>query len=96
MLDTFNIIKRPLITEKTTNIKDKENKFVFIVAKNANKNQIKKAVEDLFNVEVVDVHTSIMSGKLRRMGVHAGYRSDLKKAIVKIKKGQTIKLAEGV
>lgn len=96
MFSAYDIIKNPVITEKATNIKDKENKFVFIVSKNANKNQIKKAVEDLFKVDVVNVRTSIMCGKLRRMGANVGYRPDFKKAIVKIKKGQTIKLVEGV
>lgn len=96
MLSAFNIIKRPVITEKATNLKDKENKFIFIVAKTANKNQIKNAIEGLFKVDVEDVHTVIMSGKLRRLGAHTGYRPDFKKAIVKVKKGQTIKIVEGV
>jgi large subunit ribosomal protein L23 len=96
MFNSFNIIKKPLITEKATGIKDKENKYVFIVDKNANKNQIKKAVEELFKVTVESVHTIIMQGKIKRIGAYAGMRPDLKKAIVKIKKGQTIKIVEGV
>lgn len=95
-MDTFDIIKKPVITEKATNLKDKENKFVFVVAKKANKYQIKNAIEDMFKVEVENVRTVTMSGKLRRTGQHAGYRPDFKKAIVRIKKGQTIKIVEGV
>ncbi|HAM38856.1 MAG: 50S ribosomal protein L23 [Elusimicrobia bacterium RIFOXYC2_FULL_34_12] len=96
MLNAFNIIKKPLITEKATFLKEKEGKFVFLVDRKANKNQIKKAIKDLFNVDVVNVHTSMMSNKLRRVGVNIGYRTSYKKAIVKIKKGQTIKMVEGV
>lgn len=95
-MDTFDIIKKPVITEKATNLKDKENKFVFIVAKKANKYQIKNAIEDMFKVDVENVRTVTMSGKLRRTGKYAGYRPDFKKAIVKVKKGQTIKIVEGV
>ncbi|MBN1384931.1 MAG: 50S ribosomal protein L23 [Elusimicrobia bacterium] len=96
MLSAFDIIKKPIITEKATSLKDKENKFVFIVAKKANKSQIKNAIEDMFKVDVENIRTVIMSGKLRRVGMHAGHRPDFKKAIVKIKKGQTIKIVEGV
>ncbi|MEW6558029.1 MAG: 50S ribosomal protein L23 [Elusimicrobiota bacterium] len=95
-MDAFNIIKRPIITEKATNLKEKENKYEFIVAKNANKYQIKKAVEQLFNVDVEKVHTAVYTGKLRRVGRYSGYRPEYKKAVVKVKKGQTIKLVEGV
>lgn len=93
-MDIRKVIKRPLITEKATTLREKENKYVFMVDKAADKTKIKHAIEELFKVQVEDVHTSIMSGKLRRMGAHFGYRADWKKAIVKIKKGQEIKLVE--
>lgn len=96
MLNPFNIIKKPVITEKATKLKEKENKYQFIVAKNATKGQIKEAVEQLFDVDVEKIRTAIMHGKVRRMGAHAGLRADFKKAIVNIKKGQTIKIVEGV
>lgn len=95
-MDIRKIIKRPLITEKATLLKENENKYLFMVEKEATKGQIKEAIEKLFNVEVENVHTLVVLGKLRRMGVNSGYRSDWKKAIVKVKKGQTIKIVEEV
>jgi large subunit ribosomal protein L23 len=91
--DIYKIIKRPIITEKTTNLK-KQNKYVFEVDINATKSQIKQAVEKLFNVDVVDVRTMIMKGKLRRYGRYEGYKPDWKKAIVTLKSGQIIKQIE--
>jgi large subunit ribosomal protein L23 len=93
-MDIRKVIKKPLITEKATTMKEKENKYTFMVDKNADKVKIKQAVEELFKVQVEGVHTSVVSGKLRRMGAHSGYRADWKKAIVKVKKGQEIKLVE--
>jgi len=95
-MDSIAIIKRPVITEKATIMREKENKYVFIVAKEANKQQIKKAVEELFKVNVVRIHTVKVSGKPKRVGAHSGYSPDYKKAMVKIKSGQSIKIAEGV
>lgn len=93
-MDIRTIIKKPLITEKATMLREQENKYVFKVAPASTKAQIKQAVEELFKVTVLDVHTTMMRGKQRRMGMHAGYRSDWKKAIVKVKKGQEIKVLE--
>ncbi len=90
-VDIYKIIKRPIITEKTTKLKQQQNTYVFEVDINATKSMIKQAVEKLFNVEVEDVRTMIMKGKLRRYGRFEGYRPDWKKAYVKIKKGQSIK-----
>jgi large subunit ribosomal protein L23 len=95
-MDIKKIIKKPLITEKATLLKDSENKYLFMVERHATKGQIKEAVEKLFNVKVDNVHTMVVLGKLRRMGAHSGYRSDWKKAIVKVKKGQSIKIVEEV
>ncbi|MDO8733890.1 MAG: 50S ribosomal protein L23 [Elusimicrobiota bacterium] len=95
-MNPFNIIIKPVITEKATKLKEKENKYEFVVAKTATKGQIKEAIKQIFNVDVEEVRTAILPGKLRRMGAHAGYRSDFKKAIVDIKKGQSIKIVEGV
>jgi large subunit ribosomal protein L23 len=94
-MDIRNIIKRPIITEKTAAMKEKDNKYTFAVDKNANKFQIKHAIETLFNVKVKSVHTSNCMGKSLRVGKYAaGYRSDWKKAVVKLGKGQEIQLAE--
>jgi len=93
-MDIRQVIKRPLITEKATLLKENANKYVFVVDKSANKNQIRQAVEALFKVEVEKVNTSVFPGKLHRMGAHAGYRPDWKKAVVTVKKGQEIKMVE--
>lgn len=95
-MEIRQIIKRPLITEKATLLKEKENKYVFMVARTATKGQIRRAVEELFKVTVEGIHTAIIPGKLHRMGNHAGYRPDWKKAIVKVKNGQEIKMVEEV
>jgi large subunit ribosomal protein L23 len=95
-MDIRKIIKKPLITEKASLLKEKENKYVFMVGKDATKGQVKQAIQELFKVQVENVHTCVIPGKERRMGAHAGYRPDWKKAIVKVKKGQEIKVVEEV
>jgi large subunit ribosomal protein L23 len=89
-----NIIKKPLVTEKSSVLKEKENKYTFVVDKDANKHQIKQAVETMFNVKVVDVHTANYAGKAKRMGRSEGFKSDWKKAIIKLKQGQEITVEE--
>ncbi|MDR1663220.1 MAG: 50S ribosomal protein L23 [Endomicrobium sp.] len=92
-----NIIKKPIVTEKAAVLKERHNKYTFVVDKDANKFQIKQAVESLFNVKVKSIHTSNYLGKNKRVtGMHAGYRSDWKKAIVKLGDGQEIQMAEDV
>lgn len=88
------VIKRALLTERSTRAKEQQNRYTFEVALEATKHQIREAIEELFKVDVISVRTSVVPGKLRRMGAHAGYRSDWKKALVKIKQGQEIKVAE--
>ena len=80
-----DIIIKPLLSEKSyAGIKDK--KYYFIVAKDANKTQIKLAIEEIFGVKVEKVNTAIVGGKLKRQGKYAGYTSDYKKAAVQLKK----------
>lgn len=81
MRNPRDIIIRPVITEKST-AQMEEKKYSFIVDKRANKIEIKKAVEEIFGVKVTNVNTISVKGKLRRMGVHRGYRPDWKKAVV--------------
>ncbi|MGA3051396.1 MAG: 50S ribosomal protein L23 [Chitinispirillaceae bacterium] len=90
MSTSHAIIRYPSITEKNTMLRTAQNKYVFEVATKATKPQIKKAVEKLFKVKVESVNTLVVKGKKKRTGRFAGYRSDWKKAIVKIEKGQTI------
>jgi large subunit ribosomal protein L23 len=84
------IIKRPLITEKGTQKKETERTLCFEVATGANKVEVANAVEKLFKVKVEEVRTSNFEGKLRRRGKFAGYRSDWKKAYVKLKAGEKV------
>ncbi len=89
-----DIIKKPLVTEKGTRLKEQGNFYVFAVAEKANKIEIKAAVEKLFNVKVVSVNTAIMHGKTRRLGRRIGVKSDWKKAYVLLEKGQKITALE--
>jgi len=89
-MTTYDVLRRPLVTEKGVTKKDEERTLVFEVAADANKTQVKAAVEKLFKVKVAEVRTSITEGKLRRRGKFAGYRADWKKAYVKLKKGEKV------
>jgi len=84
----YEVIKRPLVTEKGVGKKESERTLCFEVAPDANKLQVKAAVEHLFKVKVQDVRTANQTGKLRRRGRFTGYRSDWKKAYVTLKKGE--------
>lgn len=96
MKDPRRIIKVPLVSEKGTGMRMNENKYVFKVDKKANKLEIKRAIEELFKVKVEDVSTMIMHGKPKRLGRFEGRRPDWKKAVVRLKKGETIELFETV
>ncbi len=84
-----SIIRAPSITEKNTMLRE-QNKYVFEVAIKSNKSEIKKAVEELFNVSVKTINTMVVKGKKKRMGRFSGYCSDWKKAIVTLAEGQSI------
>ena len=85
-----DVIRRPLITEKTTVARELTNTVVFEVAANATKIDIKRAVEKLLGSKVADVRTSISHGKFKRQGRFIGQRSDWKKAYVRLKDGEKI------
>lgn len=95
MKNVHNIIIAPLITEKGTTLRDNQNKYVFNVCPDANKIEIAKAVESIFKVKVLKVNTMVVKGKKRRMGRFEGKRPDWKKAVVTLKKGDSIKAFEG-
>lgn len=82
------VLVKPLITEKGVTKKEAENTLCFQVHADANKTQIRQAVEKLFKVKVADVRTATFEGKLRRRGRFAGYRPDWKKAYVVLKAGE--------
>lgn len=86
----YEVIKRPLITEKAHTKRENDNTLCFEVHLEANKVLIKRAVEELLKLKVDDVRTATFEGKLRRRGRFAGYRSDWKKAYVKLKPGQKV------
>jgi large subunit ribosomal protein L23 len=95
-VNRHEIIKRPLVTEKSTLARETDNMVSFAVAPDANKVEIQRAVETLFDVKVLRVRTMRMPRKLRRMGKTAGYRAEWKKAIVQLAEGQSIEFFEGV
>jgi large subunit ribosomal protein L23 len=89
------ILKYPLITEKSSALQGSSNQYVFVVDSSANKIEIKNAVEALKKgVEVTSVQTLINRGKVKRIGRSVGKRSNVKKAIVRLKAGQTLELFE--
>jgi len=92
--DLFGVVVRPLLTERSTIQKEKYNQYAFEVARTADKGSIKRAVAALFKVDVVAVRTMVVPGKFRRYGKGGALRSDWKKAIVTIGKGQKIEIAE--
>lgn len=92
-MNAHQVIIRPLITEKNTSLMDL-NKYSFEVARAASKPEIKKAVEEIFSVQVTAVHTMNVRGKMRRRGRESGYTSDWKKAIVTLADGNRIELFE--
>ena len=89
-MKNWEIIKAPIITEKSNDQIEKQNKYSFKVSLNANKVEIKQAVEAIFNVKVVDVNTIRVLPKRRRVGKYEGYRSAYKKAICTLAEGQKI------
>ncbi len=91
-----NMIKLNKVTERASLLRELNNEYVFEVDKAANKLMIKSAVEDLFKVKVVDVRTMIMPGKIRRMGRNQGKTPTWKKAIVRLKKGESITMFDNL
>ena len=83
-----DIIRRPLITEKTSILREDGRTVVFEVARDANKVQIRTAIEQLLGAKVADIRTSIVHGKIKRQGRYSGRRPDWKKAYVTLREGQ--------
>ncbi len=91
-----DIILKPVVSEKSMEMMQDANTYTFQVDKRANKVEIKRAIEDIFNVEVLKVNTMNVRGKKRRMGRNEGKRPDWKKAMVKLAKGNEIEIFEGL
>jgi len=96
MNDPRSIVRRALITEKGTVLRELRNQYIFEVARSANKIEIKRAIELVFTVKVDQVRTQQLRGKVRRTGRFVGKRSDWKKAIVTLKPDQKIELFEQI
>ena len=95
-MNTHDVIRKPLVTEKSNIGREEQNLVTFAVDPRANKHEIRHAVEQLFKVKVVDVRTMRMPRKTRRVGRFAGRKTAWKKAIVKLAEGQAIEFFEGV
>ncbi len=96
MKDLFRVVTSPLITEKGTLVNEQGNQFVFRVRPEANKVEIRRAIETLFKVKVEKVHTINYLGKMRRVGRSIGQRPRWKKAYVTLAEGQRIDFFESV
>lgn len=96
MKSVYDVIRRPIRTEKTTDLEEKRNQVVFEVDRRANKIEIRQAVERLFGVQVTDVNTLNHEGKRKRFGRSMGQRGDTKKAVVTLAEGSKIEFIEGV
>ncbi|MBN2178450.1 MAG: 50S ribosomal protein L23 [Deltaproteobacteria bacterium] len=95
-MDIYSVIKKPLVTEKTTIARDEGNKYIFEVDRRATKIEIRNAVEKIFKVKVMTVRTMNFIGKKKRIGRTIGSRSDWKKAVVTLAPGSSIEVFEGV
>ena len=96
MKDARDIIIAPIISENTMDQMQEANTYTFKVAKNANKVEIRNAVEEIFSVKVINVNTMNVRGKKRRIGVHVGKKPDWKKALVKLAEDDEIEIYEGL
>jgi large subunit ribosomal protein L23 len=95
-MEMYGIIKRYVITEKSTIAKDEHSKYIFEVDRRANKIEIGKAVEKLFKVKVVDVSVMNVVGKKKRVGKILGKKRDWKKAVITLSPGSVIEIFSGV
>ena len=95
-MDPHQVIIRPVISEKSYNLVETENQYTFQVDRRANKNQIKRAVEEAFDVRVYKVNTANVKSKPKRQGFSRGRTASWKKAVVRLAEGERIELFEGV
>ena len=95
-MDPHQVIIRPVISEKSYNLIESEGQYTFQVDRRANKNQVKRAVEEAFDVKVEKVNTANVKSKPKRQGLTRGRTSTWKKAVVKLAEGERIELFEGV
>ena len=89
-MNIYEVIRRPVVTEKGVTAKDEHRTLCFEVAPHANKTEVKQAVERMFKVKVAEVRTANLEGKMRRRGRFVGHKPDWKKAYVKLKAGEKV------
>lgn len=95
-MDTvYDVLKRPVVTEKSTHLREEKNQYVFEVDRNANKIQIRSAIEAIFSVRVTDVNTVTVRGKRKRFRRGVGKQPNWKKAMVTLRDGDIIDFFEG-
>ena len=94
-MDPYSVIRKPMLTEKCHDLKEKYNQVAFQIDRRANKVQVKEAVEKIFKVKVKRVNVMNMVGKKKRLGRNMGKRSDWRKAVVTLMPGETIDIIEG-
>ena len=94
-MNVYDVIRAPIMTEKTLSKKEETNQFAFEVDPRVNKIQIKESVEKSFKVSVLQVRTMNVRGKKKRLGRHQGRKTNWKKALVTLKEGETIEFFEG-
>ena len=94
MKDLSQVVRKPLVTERFADLRERDNKFIFEVHPHANKHEIRQAIEHYFGVKVTQVRTMNYRGKVKRMGRFSGKRADWKKAVVTLAEGDTIDLFE--
>jgi large subunit ribosomal protein L23 len=95
-VNVHEVIRKPLVTEKSNIGREEQNLVTLAVSPHANKHDIRRAVEELFQVNVLEVRTIRMPRKLRRVGKNAGRKPEWKKAMVRLAEGQTIEFFEGM
>ncbi len=96
MKDLSQVVRKPLVTERFAELRERDNKFIFEVHPDANKHEIRQAIEHYFGVKVTDVRTMNVVGKVKRLGRFSGKRADWKKAIVTLAEGDSIDLFDQV
>jgi large subunit ribosomal protein L23 len=96
MKDLSQVVRKPLVTERFAALRERDNKFIFEVHPDANKHEIRQAIEHFFGVKVTDVRTMNVRGKIKRLGRFSGKRADWKKAIVTLAEGDSIDLFDQV
>ena len=96
MKDLSQVVRKPLVTERFAELRERDNKFIFEVHPDANKHEIRRAIEHYFGVKVTEVRTMNVRGKVKRLGRFSGKRADWKKAIVTLAEGDSIDLFDQV